>query len=271
MFKLIVGPAYGRDYKSKKAVLADWNAGKDFVILSADSPNMGGYANKEDIDRMGGVQWVNIRYDNNRKVLPLKQASRVVPEFERRLARTCPEMYQQGKFVYPTGRTAAYGDWPSGLDPQQEHLWDSLWLIATNDGSSYAKRDAKGAVAKAFKDYSRSESRRIREDFGVIQREMTTQLGGYWHANRGAAGSNVVFRAQTRGGKFSIEVTDDGDGTFSMTSYTGGRSSGRAVGHNEAQMTKRVKDELANAKQFDGILYKVTQDNLGVGRFASST
>ena len=23
-------PAYGRDYKSKSAVLADWNAGKDF-------------------------------------------------------------------------------------------------------------------------------------------------------------------------------------------------------------------------------------------------
>jgi hypothetical protein len=23
-------PAYGRDYKSKAAVLADWNAGKDF-------------------------------------------------------------------------------------------------------------------------------------------------------------------------------------------------------------------------------------------------
>jgi hypothetical protein len=27
-------PAYGRDYKSKAAVLADWNAGKDFRIAT---------------------------------------------------------------------------------------------------------------------------------------------------------------------------------------------------------------------------------------------
>jgi hypothetical protein len=25
-------PAYGRDYKSKKEVLADWRAGKDFLV-----------------------------------------------------------------------------------------------------------------------------------------------------------------------------------------------------------------------------------------------
>ena len=27
-------PAYGRDYESKKAVLEDWNAGKDFMMQS---------------------------------------------------------------------------------------------------------------------------------------------------------------------------------------------------------------------------------------------
>lgn len=29
---LSVTPAYGRDYKSKKEVLADWEAGKDFQL-----------------------------------------------------------------------------------------------------------------------------------------------------------------------------------------------------------------------------------------------
>lgn len=31
-------PAYGRDYKSKAAVIADWQAGKDFMDQSFDCP-----------------------------------------------------------------------------------------------------------------------------------------------------------------------------------------------------------------------------------------
>jgi len=38
-------PAYGRDYKSKKEVLADWEAGKDFI---ANSFNGSGSVNKND-------------------------------------------------------------------------------------------------------------------------------------------------------------------------------------------------------------------------------
>lgn len=36
-------PAYGRDYKSAKAVVADWNAGKDFVFATT-----GQYTSKAD-------------------------------------------------------------------------------------------------------------------------------------------------------------------------------------------------------------------------------
>ena len=38
-------PAYGRDYKSKKEVLADWKAGKDFKI---EDVAHGGYVNIND-------------------------------------------------------------------------------------------------------------------------------------------------------------------------------------------------------------------------------
>lgn len=38
-------PAYGRDYKSKKEVLADWNAGKDFLVQDVVES---GYINKND-------------------------------------------------------------------------------------------------------------------------------------------------------------------------------------------------------------------------------
>jgi len=42
-------PAYGRDYRSKKEVLADFNAGKDFVIADFFSPYYGKPANKQDL------------------------------------------------------------------------------------------------------------------------------------------------------------------------------------------------------------------------------
>ena len=37
-------PAYGRDYKSKKDAIADWLAGKDFIVAAT-----GQYANKQDL------------------------------------------------------------------------------------------------------------------------------------------------------------------------------------------------------------------------------
>lgn len=44
-----VTPAYGRDYKSAKAALADWNAGKDFVIADISDPDDGRYVNKPQV------------------------------------------------------------------------------------------------------------------------------------------------------------------------------------------------------------------------------
>ncbi len=58
-------PAYGRDYKSKRAVLADWNAGKDFVYNDVRSPWDGKYANKADLKG----QTVRLRYDRLRKLI----------------------------------------------------------------------------------------------------------------------------------------------------------------------------------------------------------
>ena len=52
-------PAYGRDYKSKAAALADFEAGKDFMIADFSHPDDGRYANKADLPD-GAV--LNIRY-----------------------------------------------------------------------------------------------------------------------------------------------------------------------------------------------------------------
>jgi hypothetical protein len=60
--RLTAMPAYGRDYKSKAAVLADWDAGKDFKLIG------GPYINKQDCD-----QDISIRYNNLRSVMVIKK------------------------------------------------------------------------------------------------------------------------------------------------------------------------------------------------------
>jgi len=55
-------PAYGRDYKSKKAVMEDWNAGKNFLVQDMTES---GYINK--YDKPADVQ-LNIRYKNLTRV-----------------------------------------------------------------------------------------------------------------------------------------------------------------------------------------------------------
>ena len=50
-------PAYGRDYRSKAAVLADWNSGKDF-----QDTQTGQYINKEDAIKYGNGAQFSARY-----------------------------------------------------------------------------------------------------------------------------------------------------------------------------------------------------------------
>lgn len=64
-------PSYGRDYKSKAAVQADWDAGKDFTINQFGHPYDGKQINKQDAASTPGVTY-NIRFDGNRKVHPIK-------------------------------------------------------------------------------------------------------------------------------------------------------------------------------------------------------
>lgn len=58
---LTVVPAYGRDYKSKKDAVADWEAGKDFRIADIGAGRDDGrYVNNADL--AGQDVTVNIRY-----------------------------------------------------------------------------------------------------------------------------------------------------------------------------------------------------------------
>ena len=62
-------PAYGRDYKSQKAVEEDFNSDKDFIINDIMSPWNGKPCNKSSL-RIG--ETVQIRYSNLRKIMVIK-------------------------------------------------------------------------------------------------------------------------------------------------------------------------------------------------------
>lgn len=67
-----VVPAYGRDYKSKAAVQADWDANKDFRVEDYFSPQHGSYLNKLDKEKFIPDHTIYVRYDKQRKVYAVK-------------------------------------------------------------------------------------------------------------------------------------------------------------------------------------------------------
>ena len=60
-------PAYGRDYKSKAAVVADLKADKDFIIADITSRWCGKPANRSQLIE-AGTRVVTVRYGKLRKV-----------------------------------------------------------------------------------------------------------------------------------------------------------------------------------------------------------
>ena len=59
-------PAYGRDYNSKAQVMADWKAGKDFLVQDVTGS---GYVSKNDAPK--GVT-LNVRYKKLTQICVIK-------------------------------------------------------------------------------------------------------------------------------------------------------------------------------------------------------
>jgi hypothetical protein len=62
-------PAYGRDYKSKKEVLKDFNDEKDFIIADLFSDGTGRFVNKQ---QLSAGTTVTIRYQKLTKIAVVK-------------------------------------------------------------------------------------------------------------------------------------------------------------------------------------------------------
>jgi len=72
----VLQPAYGRDYKSKGAAVADFLEGKDFIHASRDFTGGGTYINRPLIP---AGAWVQIRYAANRKVFAFRCGQEPAP------------------------------------------------------------------------------------------------------------------------------------------------------------------------------------------------
>jgi hypothetical protein len=70
VLELTLVPAYGRDYKSKAECLAAWEAGKDFQIATAMSPDAGRYTSIRDAKEFPGEN-VRIRYNKLRSIVSI--------------------------------------------------------------------------------------------------------------------------------------------------------------------------------------------------------
>ncbi len=67
-------PAYGRDYKSRKAVEADFFAGKDFIIADLFSGEDGRYCSIHELK--GEYKQVTLRYNQKRNLTVVKIPSK---------------------------------------------------------------------------------------------------------------------------------------------------------------------------------------------------
>ena len=63
-----ITPAYGRDYNTGTKAIADYDAGKDFILRSFNMPDKP--INKPQC--VAENMQVTIRYDNNRKTVTVK-------------------------------------------------------------------------------------------------------------------------------------------------------------------------------------------------------
>lgn len=73
---MIISGAYGRDYKAKKALLADWLEGRDFLMRDL-GPHGGGYVNRVDLEAMAKDnapmrEAIRARYARDRSVCILE-------------------------------------------------------------------------------------------------------------------------------------------------------------------------------------------------------
>lgn len=66
------------------------------------------------------------------------------------------------------------------LDPDQERMFNEIKMMAENEGRFYQKKDAKGAVEFAWREYQKNKARDMRDDFRKIKNHLVKTLADQW-------------------------------------------------------------------------------------------
>lgn len=80
----------------------------------------------------------------------------------------------------------------------------------------------------------------------------------------------LIFKADTKGGKYSIEVREDSTihGVYySIKNYTNGSSRGAGSESNKELLKHKLIDTIIGSKKIDGINYIISHDDLGVKEY----
>jgi len=65
---LILVPAYGRDYRTPREVLTDWNRDKDFRIQDVSNPYNGRMVNRQDAENQADLSGTTFQIYFNRLI-----------------------------------------------------------------------------------------------------------------------------------------------------------------------------------------------------------
>jgi hypothetical protein len=68
----------------------------------------------------------------------------------------------------------------SHLDADQESIADELYMMASNDGAAYKKRDADGAAKKAMRELQQSKTRDLNHDMKMAHKSVVKALKARW-------------------------------------------------------------------------------------------
>lgn len=98
-------------------------------------------------------------------------------------------------------------------------------------------------------------------------------MNGQWYVGTsdelnaiGVLHNNLCFQATTRGKKYTITVKRGWNGRYVAEFFTSGKSTATATGYTRKEMQKRIVDEIMNSKRYDNINYKISIDDLDVGK-----
>jgi hypothetical protein len=140
------------------------------------------------------------------------------------------------------------------LDADQERLYDSLMLIAENNGNAYASNDARRAVEEAYADYRKATSEQLRSDFRAVKSLLTKDLQKVWNETHKTASADVdaaLWQFEMNEGKAemirSIRTNLDyfKADLVALISDSSSPSEGRALERALAPMSARDLEQMA--------------------------